>query len=254
MINWRKTGCLLRYEDAQPKAAPDRKKETAMSEFMDKIKKNQNIIYIAVIALAVIAGLVMLLQFRGERKAASDAAAEQATITQMKKKKLNEPKITVETEIIKDGLNDMGFLVTQEYFFTQVERYTKETKLFGVLPSESEILYSYDGSVQAGIDFEKIEITKDDDTKKLTVTLPPAEINAVVIDEKSFKAYSEKDYLWNKIQLEDYSKSRVQFENAARKKAIDSGILDRANDQAMKLVMNFIRSIPDAADYAVAFE
>ncbi len=221
---------------------------------MDKLRANRNLIYIAVIAAAVIAMIVMVIQFRSEKKAQADEAAQNVTVTEMKKKKLAEPKITVDTKIIEDGLSDMGFLVTQEYYFTQVERYTKETRLFGLVPSESEILYSYDGSVQAGIDFEKIEITKDDDTKKLTVTLPPSEINAVIIDEKSFKAYSEKDYLWNRIQLEDYSRSRVQFENAARKKAIDSGILDRADDQAMKLVMNFIRSIPDAADYTVAFE
>lgn len=221
---------------------------------MDKLRANRNLIYIAVIAAAVIAMVVMVIQFRSEKKAQADEAAQNVTVTEMKKKKFAEPKITVDTKIIEDGLSDMGFLVTQEYYFTQVERYTKETRLFGLVPSESEILYSYDGSVQAGIDFEKIEITKDDDTKKLTVTLPPSEINAVIIDEKSFKAYSEKDYLWNRIQLEDYSRSRVQFENAARKKAIDSGILDRADDQAMKLVMNFIRSIPDAADYTVAFE
>jgi hypothetical protein len=221
---------------------------------MDKLKANRNLIYIGVIAVAVIAMIVMVMQFRSEKEAQASEAAQNVTITEMKKKKLTEPKITVETKVIEDGLSDMGFLVTQEYYFTQVERYTKETKVFGLVPSESEILYSYDGSVQAGIDFEKIEITKDDDTKKLTVTLPPSEINAVIIDEKSFKAYSEKDYLWNRIQLEDYSRSRVQFENAARKKAIDSGILDRADDQAMKLVMNFIRSIPDAADYTVAFE
>ncbi len=221
---------------------------------MDKLKANRNMIYIGVIAAAVIAMIVMVMQFRSEKEAQASEAPQNVTITEMKKKKLTEPKITVETKVIEDGLSDMGFLVTQEYYFTQVERYTKETKVFGLVPSESEILYSYDGSVQAGIDFEKIEITKDDDTKKLTVTLPPSEINAVIIDEKSFKAYSEKDYLWNRIQLEDYSRSRVQFENAARKKAIDSGILDRADDQAMKLVMNFIRSIPDAADYTVAFE
>ena len=221
---------------------------------MDELRANRNLIYIAVIAAAVIAMIVMVIQFRSEKKAQADEAAQNVTVTEMKKKKLAEPKITVDTKIIEDGLSDMGFLVTQEYYFTQVERYTKETRLFGLVPSESEILYSYDGSVQAGIDFERIEITKDDDTKKLTVTLPPSEINAVIIDEKSFKAYSEKDYLWNRIQLEDYSRSRVQFENAARKKAIDSGILDRADDQAMKLVMNFIRSIPDAADYTVAFE
>ena len=214
--------------------------------YMDRIKENKNVIYIAVMVIAVVAMLVMVVQYRGEMKAESDEASAQTSVTPMRPKTLQEPKITVDTEIIRDGLNDMGFLVTQEYYFTQVEKYTKETKFLWVVPSESEIVYSYDGSVQAGIDFEKIEITKDDDTKKLTVTLPPAEINAVVIDENSFQAYSEKEFLWNKIQLEDYSKSRASFEAAARKKAIDSGILDRANDQAMKLVMNFIRNIPDA--------
>jgi hypothetical protein len=221
---------------------------------MDKFRDKKNIFYIVVIAVAAIAMLVMTVQFGAAKKAESEASKEETAITEMKKKKHNEPKITVETKVIEEGLNDMGFLITQEYFFTQVENYTKEVKVLGIVPSESEIVYSYDGKVQAGIDFTKIEISKDDATKKLTVTLPPAEISGVVIDENSFKAYSEKEYIWNKIKLEDYGKSRAKFEEEARKRAIDNGILDRADYQAMKLVMNFIRSIPDAADYSVAFE
>ncbi len=223
---------------------------------MNKIKENQNKIYIGIIAFAVIAMLVMLIQFGKSVTTASDEATAQTPITEMRKKTLKEPevKVTVETDIIEDGLNDMGFLVTQEYYFTQVEKYTKEVKLFNILPSESEILYSYDGTVYAGVDFEGIEIEKDEETRTLNVTIPPAEIQTVDIDNSTFQVYSEKDHLWNKMQLTDYNDSLAKYKEAARKKALENGILDKADEQARKLVMNFIRSIPDAADYKVAIE
>jgi cbb3-type cytochrome oxidase subunit 3 len=223
---------------------------------MDKIKAYTKYIYLAVIALAIIAMLVMVLQFRAERKNAADEASSLISITEMKEKQLKEPeaKVTVETQIIQDGLNDMGFLITQEYYFTQVEKYTKEVKLFYLLPSESEILYSYDGAVYAGVDFTKIEIEKDEEAKTLTVKIPPSEIHDVSIDKSTFKVYSEKDHLWNKMQLSDYNASLLEYEKAAEKKAKENGILDRADEQAEKLVLNFIRNIPDTSEFKVSIE
>ncbi len=223
---------------------------------MNSLKENKNTIYIVVIIIAVLAMLVMVFQYKGDRDRAADEAASETSIAQMRKKKLKEPevKVTVDTQVIEDGLNDMGFLVTQEYYFTQVEKYTKEVKVLGFVPSESEILYSYDGKVYAGVDFEGIEIAKDEESKTLTVTIPPSEIQSVDIDLNTFKVYSEKDHVWNKMQITDYNSSLIEYEKAAKNKALESGILDRADEQAMKLVMNFIRSIPDAADYKVAIE
>ena len=156
-------------------------------------------------------------------------------------------------ETIQDGLQNMGILITQEYYFTQVETYTKEKNVLGFIPSSSEIAYSYDGTVTAGVDFEKIEISKDEAAKTIFVDIPDSEIQTVNIDKSTFKVYSEKDSLWNPMKLEDYNVSRTEFEEAAKKKALDSGIIGRSDEQAKALIGNFIKEFPQTNGYKIEF-
>ena len=84
--------------------------------------------------------------------------------------------------------------------------------------------------------------------------MPASEIQAVTIDKDTFKIYSEKDSLWNPLKLEDYNVSLVEFENAAKEKALASGILTRSDEQARSLVRQFISSLPGTAAYTVEFK
>ena len=77
---------------------------------------------------------------------------------------------------------------------------------------------------------------------------------AVTIDKDTFKVYSEKDSLWNPLKLEDYNVSLVEFEDAAKKKALAGGILTRSDEQARSLVREFIGSLPGTASYTVTFQ
>ena len=70
----------------------------------------------------------------------------------------------------------------------------------------------------------------------------------------SFKIYSEKDSLWNPLHLEDYNMSMSEFEEAAERKALDSGILERSNEQAQELIRNFITNMPGTEEYTIEFE
>jgi hypothetical protein len=116
------------------------------------------------------------------------------------------------------------------------------------------MMYSYDGAVMAGIDFEKIQIEKNDDKKSITVKIPHSGIQAVTIDKDTFQIYSEKDSLWNPIKLEDYNMSLSEFEAAAKEKALENGILDRSDEQAKKLVENFINNFPSLSEYDISYE
>nr|MCR5156776.1 DUF4230 domain-containing protein [Butyrivibrio sp.] len=138
--------------------------------------------------------------------------------------------------------------------FSQVEKYTKSKKIAWVFDSTSEIAYGYDGTVTAGIDFTKIELEKDEENKTVKVTIPPSEIQNVDIDTSSFRVYSEKDSLWNPMKLEDYNLSLQEFEKAAEKKALDSGILERSDEQAKLLINGFIRNYSALSDYDIEME
>ena len=219
---------------------------------MDFIKQHRTQIYIGVTIAAVILALVLCLDFKIRRDAERNEAAMTATTIKEKEKK-DKVVISVSTDTIQDGLANMGVLITQEYYFTQVEKYTKEKTFLKFITSSSEFMYSYDGAVMAGIDFEKIEIKTDEDRKIITVDMPDSEIQAVTIDKDTFKIYSEKDSLWNPLKLEDYNISLVEFEDAAKEKAIASGILGRSDEQARNLVREFISSLPNTGEYTISF-
>ncbi|MBQ8330281.1 MAG: DUF4230 domain-containing protein [Lachnospiraceae bacterium] len=219
---------------------------------MDFIKQHRNQIYIGVTIIASILVLVLCLDFKIRRDAERNEAAMTATTIKEKEKK-DKVVISVSTDTIQDGLANMGVLVTQEYYFTQVEKYTKEKTFLKFIISSSEFMYSYDGAVMAGVDFEKIKIKTDEDRKIITVDMPDSEIQAVTIDKDTFKIYSEKDSLWNPLKLEDYNISLVEFEDAAKEKAIASGILGRSDEQALNLVREFISSLPNTGEYTISF-
>lgn len=219
---------------------------------MDFIKQHRNQIYIGVTIIASILVLVLCLDFKIRRDAERNEVAMTATTIKEKEKK-DKVVISVSTDTIQDGLANMGVLITQEYYFTQVEKYTKEKTFLKFITSSSEFMYSYDGAVMAGIDFEKIEIKTDEDRKIITVDMPDSEIQAVTIDKDTFKIYSEKDSLWNPLKLEDYNISLVEFEDAAKEKAIASGILGRSDEQARNLVREFISSLPNTGEYTISF-
>ena len=132
--------------------------------------------------------------------------------------------------------------------------YTKDKNVLFVFPTTSGFTYSYDGSVLAGIDFGQVQIETDEDTQTITVDLPASEIQAVTIDRDTFKVYSEKDSLWNPLKLEDYNVSLVEFENAAKEKALENGILKRSDEQARTIVREFIGSLPNSSAYKVIFK
>ena len=219
-----------------------------------RISENtKKIVYLVIIAVCAVAMIVLGIDYLIRQKNAPEEITFEEPAETMKS---DEEKVlvSVSTETIRDGLANMGTLITQEYYFTQVEKFTKEKKIFKYISSSSEMLYSYDGSVMAGIDFEKIEIAKDDAAKTLTITLPKSEIQTVTIDKDTFQLYSEKDSLWNPLKLEDYNMSLTDFEETARQKALDNGILERSDEQAKVLVSNFISNFPAAAEYEIIFE
>lgn len=219
---------------------------------MDFIKQHRNQIYIGVTIIASILVLVLCLDFKIRRDTERNEAAMTATTIKEKEKK-DKVVISASTDTIQDGLANMGVLITQEYYFTQVEKYAKEKTFLKFITSSSEFMYSYDGAVMAGIDFEKIEIKTDEDRKIITVDMPDSEVQAVTIDKDTFKIYSEKDSLWNPLKLEDYNISLVEFEDAAKEKAIASGILGRSDEQARNLVREFISSLPNTGEYTISF-
>lgn len=209
------------------------------------------VLFIVVIWLAT--GLLKM----GDNKAATNPvpinAEDEKKLYDGAETTVVEEIVTVDTEIIADGLREMGTLITEEYYFTQLEKYKKTEKVW-IFKSEASTAYSYDGVVTAGIDCNEIGIEKDDENKKITISIPKASILNVDIDPNSFQMYEEKNGLWSKFNISDYNKSLIEFEEAGKKKALEKGIIEKADESAKKMVESFVNSLIDSDEYTIEYK
>ena len=162
----------------------------------------------------------------------------------------------VTAEELSFGLSEMGQLVTAEYYFTAVA--SASTELAPILGirlgfTESSYLASYDGIITAGVDFSAIRVEKDEQWGLVTVYMPPAAILSVDVDPESFTLYSENKSIFTDLSAEDYNDSLIQLEATEREKALERGILTKADANARKLVRSFIESLLDPAKYSIQF-
>ena len=223
---------------------------------MEDNKKLKTVYIVICIFLSII--IIWLLVGMLNNRNKTDNASLKDIVEKQSDKKLFDDSpvveeiVTVNTEIIKDGLKEMGTLITQEYYFTQVEEY-KSTERVWIFDSKASFIFSYDGVVTAGIDCNDIEITKDDEAKIINVKIPKSNIIGVNIDHDSFKIYEEKEGLWNKLDMTKYNNSIIEFENEAKNKAINKGIIDKADENAKTLIESFINSLIEDNVYSIEF-
>ena len=224
-----------------------------MTEEKTKIR-----VYIALLCLVavLIAGLIV---WRGGKRpepqlpAVTPRPTAEVVIREREVEKIVEVEKEISAEIIQDGLREMGTLVTEEYYFTEVVSFSSIKKLFDIELgiTESSYLASYEGVVTAGIDFAAITVVKDDDENTVTVTLPRAEILSVDIDPESFELYSEKNGLGNPLSAADFNASLVELEKNAAAKAVDRGLLQKADENARAVIRNFITGMLGPGEYAI---
>ena len=215
-------------------------------------EKKKLLLYIIPIVIILLAAIVLIIVHSRRAKPDTVPAPVVSTAPEIiVQEKPVEHVITA--DIIRDGLRDMGFLVTQEYYFTEVVSNSRVRTLFGItLPfTESSYVVSYDGTVAAGVDLSDVTVEKDEINGVITVHLPAAEISQVNIDPASFKLYDEKNGLGTSISVADYNASLVEAESSARTKALEKGLTEKAAANAQTIIGNFINSLMDKNTYTI---
>lgn len=164
---------------------------------------------------------------------------------------IKEPEISGET--IRSSMANIGKLCTAEYNYTHVEHMDSSREIGGFkIPfTTASFIYSYDGTVMAGIDFTEIKIDKNTRTKIITVTLPEVEIMSSDVDQNSFRLYDEENNIFNPIHVTDVVDSFADLKDDEEQKAISAGLFDRAKENALTLVENFMRGSYDVKDYDI---
>ena len=165
-------------------------------------------------------------------------------------------KNKVESRTVAFGLKDMGELVTQVGYFTNVQSNKNNRHLFGIdIPfTTSKYIYSYDGTVKVGLDFSKLEVVVDDTNKIVTVKLPEVSIFDVNIDNESLKIYDESQSIFTPLHITDVNDAQIELKEEVRQTALDNGILEEATRNAKTLISGFLSGTLDLKDYTIEFE
>ncbi|MCR5074061.1 MAG: DUF4230 domain-containing protein [Clostridiales bacterium] len=224
---------------------------------MKKSGKKFYAVLIVIIAAAIL-GIVIFWLIRG----GSQKVSEQVPVPKPSTgsfvpaaPKLIEIEKEISVDTVEDGLRDMGILITDEYYFTEVVSFSSVKKFFKtdikLAFTESSYLAGYDGVITAGPDFTATKVEKDEAAKTVTVILPKSQIRNVDIDPDSFKLFSEKQGFTNPLSASDFNSSLIELENTARQKALEKGILQRADENAVAIVTNFIGNLIDMSVYHV---
>jgi len=154
----------------------------------------------------------------------------------------NKPQL-VDTQALKSELLESSELTTAKLKLTCISEY-KDTGV--VLLNRGNFIMVYDVIVRAGIDIKKVNIPKDrvDYLNKIIyISIPKATIQSSSVDPATIKYFDEDLSLFNVNQKEDANEAQALAQKDARKKALDSGILELADSQSAALIKGILSSV-----------
>lgn len=142
---------------------------------------------------------------------------------------------------VEDQLRDLLELRTYEHIYRDVVYFGEEKSFLFVTTVDREVLFAVDIRVQAGLDLsEGITLTRDrSDGRRIYVRLPEARVLSIDADERSIHEYFLHER-GGKIGLLEIGDQLEAVKKATGEDAIERGILTRAEENARRLVRNFL--------------
>ena len=161
-------------------------------------------------------------------------------------------------KITEIGFENIGELATQSVTTTTVRVETKDLKLFNVsIPlTQSKYIYTYNTTIKAGINFSDVKWQlgdTDDTSHNIYVDIPEVKTLSADIDLDSFKVLHEENNIFSPITLTEHNDSLIQLRENALSDAINSGLYDRALDNAKTILTSFIRQVYPSNEYNIIF-
>ena len=161
-------------------------------------------------------------------------------------------------KITEIGFENIGELATQSVTTTTVRGETKDLKLFNVsIPlTQSKYIYTYNTTIKAGINFSDVKWQlgdTDDTSHNIYVDIPEVKTLSADIDLDSFKVLHEENNIFSPITLTEHNDSLIQLRENALSDAINSGLYDRALDNAKTILTSFISQVYPSNEYNIIF-
>ena len=172
----------------------------------------------------------------------------------LKPKDRSTPPVVI-TDDIEYRIQQIGELATAEFVYTITQ--TADKKAFEVfnisIPfTSSRIVYSYSGTIKAGIDFSEIKAVTEGET--IHITLPQSTILSNDLDHDSLTVYDEKNSIFNRFSFSDMNASQADLKKTAEETAAEKGLLETADANAREIIEKTISSMYGNGEYTVVFD
>ena len=156
---------------------------------------------------------------------------------------------------IEGKMQEISDLATYKYAYTNTASQESNLKIknWNIPFTTKRFIVKYDGEIKAGVDLSKVTIHVAEDNT-ITITMPKAAILSHEIDESSLEILDETKNIFNRIQIEDYNTFQTEQKKICEEYALERGLLDKAYDNARKVVSEMVQTVPDAADYKIIFK
>ena len=161
---------------------------------------------------------------------------------------------TINLDIIKSEIQEIGELATAEYLFTNAAKYSdsKQFKEWNIPLTEKSFIVKWDGIIKAGIQVDAVSVDVDEEEMRIVVTLPEAEILSYEVTNT--EVVDEKNNILNSISVEDKVKFDEATAEAMKARAIENGLLEKATKNAENLITGILKADPAIGeDYIIEF-
>jgi hypothetical protein len=154
-------------------------------------------------------------------------------------------RTTVSHDLVVEKVRSVAKLMTSETTVRDVVVYENTW-----LNSTKRSLVVVTGRVLAGIDLDKgTDVRIDDAAKRISVSIPPAEILAVEVT--NLRTYDEQAGLWNPFRPEDRDAIQRQVRAQLQRAGTELGVVEHANRSAKTLLETLLATDGYTVDVSV---
>lgn len=228
--------------------------------FLSKYKKKLITAGIIIIVALVVALIIFFKGYVNAKEKSEQAIAQleaeierlsdQAAVYEMASKEIN-------ISVLNATIQDIGELATIEYMYTDAGKFSDAKQLWGVdVPfTTKSFIAKWNGAIKAGVNVKDITTELNEKTKEIIVYMPKAEILSHEVDAESFETLDEKAGLFNPIEHDNIREFDSKSKESMEKRAIESGILDKASENAKNIITKLINTdVVQEQGYSIKFE
>ena len=214
---------------------------------------------VALLAVIFVLGQHIVLTNRAAKEAEAayqQALAESGAQTQVVEV---EPSFKVDATTLREVIAPASKLVAYEYFYTDADQYEKSQPLFGTnvkVPfTTNQTVFTYSGTIGAGIELSKVLFDVDNDKKTIVVYLPEPTILSHELDMESLKVYDVKRSVFTRVDLEDYaSMQKALMDKQEQKLLLNEAFWKNLKNNTQVLIANLITASGKIDDYTITWQ